>query len=469
MKLRLCACLALALAGCATYKSLPLPTKADLATSVAGLKTQWPARAGEPTRSINIQGPLDLDELALLAILNDPDLKSQRGELDSAQADLLQASLLPNPSVGVGWAGPVGSSRDQAVSSWSVSIAQDVTSLITYHRRHEAARATFEQVRTNLLWDQWQVAQKARLLAVDIYWNDQSLQLSSQERDVVGKEIGQVQNALTAGNLDNTVLAPLLAAKATLDQAYHSLELDQMSNWQQLDALLGLQPDVTFAIATPQLPALPMDLDAGISSLPQRRPDLIALQAGYRSADATFRAQILGQFPALVLGGSWSEDNTGIRSVGADATFDLPIFNRNQGQVSQARASRELLQQQYQAQLDQAVGGARALNVHAQRVAANLAEAEQAQTSAQQILEGARAAFAQGNMDQRSLADFESAALERGLDRAMLERSYGEDAITLAVDLGLGLPQTFEPPQQADLAPHSPVLLSASGKSEPVL
>jgi outer membrane protein TolC len=469
MKPSLGACLALALAGCATYKPLPLATKADLAAGVADLKTQWPAHDGEPARSIDVRGPMSLDDVALLAILNDPDLKSQRGELDSAQADLLQASLLPNPSVGVSWAGPIGSSRDEAVSSWSVSIAEDVASLITYRRRHEAARATFEQVRTNLLWDQWQVAQKARLLAVDIYWNDQSLQLSSQERDVVAKETEQVQSALRAGNLDNTVLAPLLAAKAALDQAYHTLELDQMSNWQQLDALLGLQPDVTFAIAAPQLPALPMDLDARISSLPQRRPDLIALQAGYHSADATVRAQILGQFPAMVLGGNWSEDNTGVRAVGVDATFDLPIFNRNQGQVGQARATRELLQQQYQAQLDLAVGEARALDVHARHIASNLAEAEEAQTSAQQILESARAAFAQGNLDQRSLADFETTALERGLDRATLERSYGEDTITLAVDLGLGLPQTFVLPQQANLAPHSPVVLTASEKSEPVL
>jgi outer membrane protein TolC len=467
MKQPLCVCLALALAGCATYRPLPLATEADLLPRVTDLKTQWPAHGGQPARSIDVQGPLSLDDLALLAILNDPDLKSQRGELDSAQADLLQASLLPNPSASVSWAGPIGH-QDDAVSAWSVSIAQDVASLITYRRRHEAARATFEQVRTNLLWDQWQVAQKARLLAVDIYWNDQSLQLSAQERDVVGKETEQVQRALSAGNLDNTVLAPLLAAKATLDQAYHSLELDQMSNWQQLDALLGLQAGVTFAIATPQLPVPPTDLDARISSLPQRRPDLIALQAGYHSADATFRAQILGQFPAMVLGGTWAEDNTGVRSLGVDATFDLPVFNRNQGQVRQARATRELLQQQYQAQLDQAVGGARALDMHARHVAASLAEAAQAQASAQQILESARAAFAQGNLDQRSLADFETTALERGLDRATLERSYGEDAITLAVDLGLGLPQTFEVPQQASLAPHSPVL-SATEKSEPVL
>jgi len=458
MKAYICAAVALAMAGCATYKPLPLPRQADLAAHTDELKLQWPASAAQPARSIDVRAPISLDDLGLLAILNDPDLRSQRGALDSAQADLLQASLLPNPSVGFSWAGPIGG--PPAVDAWSVSIAEDVTSLITYRRRHEAARAIFEEVRTNLLWSQWQVAQKARLLGVDIYWNDQSLQLFGQERAVLQSEIAQVQSAVSAGNLDNAVLAPQLAAKATLDQAYHSLELDQLSNWQQLDALLGLQPGVAFALARPELPALPTDIDARIDTLPQRRPDLIALQAGYHSADASFRAAILGQFPALVLGGTWAQDNTNVRSRGVDATFDLPIFNRNQGQVGQARATRELLQQQYQVQLDQAVGEARALQVHAQRVGANLAEAQQAQTSAQQILQAARAAFAQGNMDQRSLADFETASLERGLDNATLQKSYGEDTITLAVDLGLGLPQTLALPTAA---------ASTYQKPEPVL
>ena len=43
-------------------------------------------------------------------------------------------------------------------------------------------------------------------------------------------------------------------------------------------------------------------------------------------------------------------------------------------------------------------------------------------------------------MDQRSLADFETAALDRRIEALALERSLGETEITLTVELGLGLP-----------------------------
>ena len=62
---------------------------------------------------------------------------------------------------------------------------------------------------------------------------------------------------------------------------------------QALDALLGLEPDVRFAIAPPRL-ALTPSLRPLIARLPQARPDLVALQLGYRSTEATVRAAILG-------------------------------------------------------------------------------------------------------------------------------------------------------------------------------
>ena len=63
--------------------------------------------------------------------------------------------------------------------------------------------------------------------------------------------------------------------------------------------------------------------------------------------------------------------------------------------------------------------------------------------------QSAQQAYAQGNMDQRSLADFETTALDRRIEALALERSLGETEITLTVELGLGLPQTR-------IAPESP-------------
>jgi outer membrane protein TolC len=251
-----------------------------------------------------------------------------------------------------------------------------------------------------------------------------------------------VQAATQSGILDLAALAPLLAAKATAAQTLATLHLTQLQQWQQLNALLGLEPDVRFAIAPPQLPPLPPDLDRLIAQLPERRPDLVALQLGYRSADESVRSAIIGQFPALAAGYAWGQDTSNVRSGGPTASFDLPLFDRNQGQVAQTRATRLQLHEQYRARLDAADGTAKGLVSQIKRLTSDVDEAERAAEAAEAQSSAAQRAYAEDTLDQRSLADFQTTALQRRIEAMALERALGEARITLTVDLGLGLPQT---------------------------
>ncbi len=247
---------------------------------------------------------------------------------------------------------------------------------------------------------------------------------------------------MQAGNLDLSALAPLEAAKAGAEQSLATLDLARLKDWQALDALLGLAPTVRFAIPRPHLPAMPADSLSLIASLPERRPDLVALRLGYLSSDESVRAAILGQYPAFVLGGTWSSDTSNVRSAGPSFTFDLPIFDRNQGQIAQARAQRLLLHEQYQARLDGAVGDVHGLVAQERSLSAALVQARAADRTADRLARSAEAAYRQGNLDQRSLADYQTTALQRRLEVVALERSLGEARITLAVELALGLPTT---------------------------
>jgi cobalt-zinc-cadmium efflux system outer membrane protein len=199
---------------------------------------------------------------------------------------------------------------------------------------------------------------------------------------------------------------------------------------------------VRFPLARPTLPAEPKDIGTLVAGLPERRPDLVALRLGYRSADENVRTAIIGQFPAFVLGGAWGDDTANNRTVGPTATFDLPVFDRNQGQVAQTRATRLLLHEQYQARLDQAAGTAQGLAATIARLEGYVRQARRAASLATGMSNSARQAYAQGNLDQRSLADYETTALQRQIEAMALERSLGEARISMTIELGLGLPQT---------------------------
>jgi outer membrane protein TolC len=306
-------------------------------------------------------------------------------------------------------------------------------------------------VNAGQLWQEWQVAQKARLLALDLYWGRLAIDAQQHEFEIVSAAYDKVRGATAAGNLDLAALSALAAAKATAEQSLATQQLGELKSWQELDGLLGLTPDVRFAIAPPKLPPMPSDIDRLVTSLPEQRPDLVALQLGYRSADEEVRAAILSQFPAFTLGGSWNSDNTGVRSAGPTVTFDLPLFNRNQGKIATSKATRLLLHEQYQAQLDDAVAEIKGLTAQAAQLHATLATAREAAASAEALARSARAAYSQANLDQRVWTDYETTALQRQLEVIALERSLGEIDITLTVELGMGLPHTrIVPPDMSE-------------------
>ena len=434
---------AVGLAACSTYEPLPLSQRANLASSLAQLKlTPPPTKEGADPAKLDVAKPLTPDQVAMLAVLNDPELASQRGKIAAAKADVLAARILPNPSVGLGdafliFAPPASGATQDALTA---SISQDIRSIIQYGPHVAAAEARFHQVGADALWDEWQVAQKARLSAISINGEDREIALREHDLALLTAEVKDVQQATRAGNLDLTAEAPLLAELASAQRDLAALQVQEIKDWQELDSMLGLQPNVRFAIAAPEPVKLPDSIDELIASLPQRRPDLVALKLGYDAAEEDVRAAIWGQFPAFSLGGAGGSDTSGVVSAGPQITFDLPIFDRNQAKIASTRATRLQLHAEYQSRLDDAVGTARSLLVRARIAADNLARARIAAESAQKVLTAAARAYHQGNLDQRSLSDYQATALDREVDVLDYEQKLQEDALGLEVELGIGFP-----------------------------
>ena len=427
--------------GCADIRPRPLDRAPDLKASLKSLDRTLPAEAPrDPPHEIAIGKPLSIGAIGLLAILNDPELKTERGHIGLAEARLIAARILPNPaaelSIGALLGGP------GTATAYAASLGESLTQLITYRPRVASAKARLGAVNADLLWREWQVAQKARQLALDIYWEGRAMALLYREARFLDHEAKAVRAAIKVGNLELSALAPVLAARAANARSLAAMRLTRLKDRQALDALLGLLPRLRFAIARPSLAPLPADFEALVKDLPERRPDLIALRLGYRSAAEDLRAAVLRRFPAFALGASYASDNTAVVSAGPRFSFALPIFNRNQGGIAKARASRRLLREKYEARLDRAVGAAEALAAQLDRLSTDLEERKRAAAAAGKLLLDARRAYREGNLDERALTDYETAATKRALEVAAIEQILGEDRVFLAVELGLGLPQT---------------------------
>ena len=148
-------CLAIAMAGCARYEPLALSATVPLSPRVSAL-----------TGAAVPQGRLTVSQIALLAVENNPDLVATRAQRNVAQAQLLQAGLLPNPQV-TGALLPLVAGVG-TTTAWTAGLSQDVRALITLSSTRRAAQASADHVDAQILWQEWQTIGQARLLAVDI-------------------------------------------------------------------------------------------------------------------------------------------------------------------------------------------------------------------------------------------------------------------------------------------------------------
>jgi outer membrane protein TolC len=438
MKLLACIVFPVALGGCAAYHAVPLRTAPDLASRPAGLSD----RLANGHR-INTSAPLSLQDIAALAVLNDPDLRAARAQHDISAAELMAAGMPPDPSITGGFAALLGGPG--TMPAISGAFTQDIGALITYKADRQASLAGLNQVDAGILWQEWQVASKAEQLAITLCAHQATLASLQADNELLSSVDRATQHAIAANNQTLNDGATSLAALAAVQSALATAQLAAAHDADALDALLGLQPGIAIAIAPPQTQAPPADLLArALSTLGQRRPDLIALRYGYNQADAKLRAAILTQFLPLSVGASGGRDTTGVNSAGPQVTLTLPLFNRNRSAIKAAKASRALLAAQYAAALDAAASGMQSLAADIALLQSETSQAETAARQANTIATSAQTAFEEGQISATSLANLQVAAGERQRSYISLRSQLQSAEISLATLLGLGLPPLEE-------------------------
>lgn len=346
------------LAGCVAYRPESLPTEPNLKTSVAGLTLpagRWVPLPGITPHRIDPWAGLDPTAIAILAVLNDPALQTARAQRGVAAAQLFAAGLLPDPVLNLGLHRPIeGGSTVQSGSSLGLGEALEL--LVTRSARMRAAQAHVREVDLDLLWKGWQVAQRARWLAAEIAAERQLHKVEMSAWKLVGgwrtvfRHSGAEGDASAAERVRvQALVTGLVSDVGTTERKLNDAE-------QALRALLGLSPQAGLPLRSAAAPDISTAAVArALKNLPRRRPDLLALAAGFRSKNQSLRAAIAAQFPAITVNFLRESDVEGTTSLGLGLSLRLPFFNANRGAIRKAEAGRVVLKARYQARLDRAM------------------------------------------------------------------------------------------------------------------
>jgi outer membrane protein TolC len=317
--------------------------------------------------------------------------------------------------------------------------------------RLRSAQAAALQVDASVLWEEWQLIGKARLAVFDIIQDEKLRKVLTAYHETLRDRFERGRNALGQGNVTLATVAPDLAAVSDTRKALFDLERDLDTHRHDLNAMLGLAPEVVLPLKT-QLQVLQVDPQAvmrALADIANRRPDLIALQLGYRSQDEKFRGTIVGQFPALTFGPSYSRDTSDVRSFGPQLTMDLPIFDRNQGNIAIEKTTRDQLRAEFEARLSAAHSEVLA-SLATQRLLARQLDEERAELPVLKgFAEQAESAMNAGNIDERAYVDLVSANYTKQQAVLTLEQQLLDQEVAIATLIGAGMPRASMPTEAA--------------------
>ena len=351
---------ALGVAGCAKYTPAPLDPHRELAAlrdrSVSGFVVERAAPGYERTPAQFSFDPSDgLSEAEVVAVgltLN-PELRAKRLEIGEARSLLIAAGVWPNPEVGVAWRGGIAGASGSAVEADALF---ELLRLGERSARKEAATARIEEVRADIVAEEYKTVAEVRSQRWAVLAAHQSVRLLEEEAGLRERARDLVRQRRKVGEgteLEISVSELELAEiRRDLRKAQGELEAQQ----RQLNRLLGLPPGYSLRLTEAGQPlAIMVFEDVADEELDRRllqgRFELRAKEAAYARAEKELKLAILRQYPRLRLGPAFERDLGGDQSLGLGLSLELPLFDRNQGEIAERLAVRDRLRAEYQAVL----------------------------------------------------------------------------------------------------------------------
>ena len=295
---------------------------------------------------------LTLPQAVEYALANNGELKALRNEEEVARAGLERAGRFPNPTLELSAdTGVMTGSSDR--KSASIAFSQELLTGGKRARRQAVAELETEEVR-------YQIADRERLLTAEIKNTFYELMLAQKRRelaqraiDLSGRLLEITRERLAAGDIPELEMNLARVEMARSEGRKIEAERELNPLLARMRTLLGLpageEADFDGSLERRPLAVTPAELTRLAQ---EKRPDLKGLEAGRAKGDAAVELATAERIPNLTLGLGYTQersvDATGIDEeksrdnlVGVKLSIPLPLFDRNQAGIREARARKQ--------------------------------------------------------------------------------------------------------------------------------
>ena len=323
-----------------------------LASSQGAMSSAMPAAM--PGMSMAPNGPgMSLEEIEKMALANNPTIAQVHANLRSAAGLARQAGLYPNPTVGY--------YGDEIRGGYTHGGKQGgfISQTIVLGGKLGAARRVAELLRAEV--DTSAQVQRLRILnsvRALFYQTLAAQRLVTVRQNLAQLAADAMQTSYQLGNVGQADRPDVLQAEVEQQQAQMSLRIAEQNVqgiWRMLAAVVG-KPSLPLAQLTGDLEAIPdFNYQEWVATTMRESPEVKLAQQAVERAEASLSQARKGPIPDLQVTGilannftPLSESNpsraTGVMG-GAQIGVQIPIFNRNQGNIEAARGEIESAKQ----------------------------------------------------------------------------------------------------------------------------
>jgi outer membrane protein, heavy metal efflux system len=295
---------------------------------------------------------LRLEELERMAIGNNPTMAQAQANLRVAAGLVRQAGLYPNPTAGYYGdeirGGYIGGGKQGGFVSQTIVLGGKLgaarrVAQVAANEIDTTGQAQRLRIRNNVRALFYQVLGAQRLVEV--------------RQNLAGLAADATETSRQLGNIGQADRPDILQAEVEQQQASVSLRIARLnlqSWWRILAAVVG-KPDLPVSALEGDMEAIPdLKYEEQVAMALRESPEISRAQQAVERAEASLSQARRAPIPDLQVTGILAENYAPLETTGrpsglmggAQIGIQLPIFNRNQGNIAASRAEIESTKQQ---------------------------------------------------------------------------------------------------------------------------
>ena len=339
------------------YTNPPIPARIAMLQSATAPQAEQPLEIRIDTGS-DSPTAWTLDQAIAATLTADPVLRIGQAEINQARAELLGASLLPNPTLGIAGDTMPFNRRDAGMEpEFTVQMEMPLDWFLFAKRAAEmnSARWGVQQTQAEYADLVRQRITETAIAFYDVLEAKASLSIARQDLEILTGVEEVTQRAVEAEGVSSVELdrirLELFRHRQELLEMEAEVNIAKARLWAQFGRTNREQGfDIRGSLDVP-LTATPYPIEEAFELAKRNRPDIRALRIQVNKAQADREVERRNAFPDVSLSGGYVKEylHDGHEpGWGIGISVTVPLFDRNQG--GRARAQAALRQSNYELQ-----------------------------------------------------------------------------------------------------------------------